>query len=101
MNPTANRAIHHRPAAYPVAVVFFALLGGLAAFGSIGLIVGPLVVSMFLSLLQMYHRDFSPHKHDVPDVPGSDVVPVDAPDPGQGDAPAEPTDPVEPVEPKP
>lgn len=55
------------------AVVFFALLGGLAAFGSIGLIVGPLVVSMFLSLLQMYHRDFSPQKHENPDLIGTET----------------------------
>ena len=52
------------------AVVFFSLLGGLATFGGIGLLVGPLVVSMFLSLLSMYHRDFSPQKRPVPTVPG-------------------------------
>jgi len=51
-------------------VVFFSLLGGLAAFGAIGLVVGPLAVSMFLSLLTIYHRDFSPQKRGVPDVPG-------------------------------
>lgn len=51
-------------------VVFFSLLGGLATFGAIGLLVGPLVVSMFLALLAMYHRDFSPHKREVPAVPG-------------------------------
>lgn len=52
------------------AVVFFALLGGLAAFGGIGLLVGPLAVSMFLALLTIYHRDFSPQKRGVPAVPG-------------------------------
>lgn len=52
------------------AVVFFSLLGGLATFGAIGLLVGPLVVSMFLSLLSMYHRDFSPQKREIPTVPG-------------------------------
>jgi predicted PurR-regulated permease PerM len=51
-------------------VVFFALLGGLATFGGIGLLVGPLAVSMFLSLLTIYHRDFSPQKRGVPAVPG-------------------------------
>ena len=40
------------------AVVFFALIGGLAAFGIIGLLLGPLVVSLFLALLRMYERDF-------------------------------------------
>jgi predicted PurR-regulated permease PerM len=43
----------------PGAVVFFALLGGLAAFGVIGLLLGPLVVSLFVALLRMYERDFS------------------------------------------
>jgi len=52
------------------AVVFFSLIGGLMAFGGIGLLVGPLAVSMFLALLTIYHRDFSPQKRGVPAVPG-------------------------------
>jgi predicted PurR-regulated permease PerM len=32
------------------AIVFFAFIGGLATFGGIGLLVGPLAVSMFLAL---------------------------------------------------
>lgn len=52
------------------AVVFFALIGGLAAFGSIGLLVGPLVVAFFLALVRMYHRDFTPDDAHVPEVPG-------------------------------
>lgn len=43
------------------AVVFFALLGGLGAFGSIGLLLGPLVVALFLTLVRIYRRDFRPH----------------------------------------
>jgi predicted PurR-regulated permease PerM len=43
----------------PGAVVFFALLGGLAAFGLMGLLLGPLVVSLFVALLRIYERDFS------------------------------------------
>jgi predicted PurR-regulated permease PerM len=39
------------------AVVFFALIGGLGAFGGVGLLIGPLVVSLFLALLRMYERD--------------------------------------------
>jgi predicted PurR-regulated permease PerM len=42
------------------AVVFFALIGGLGAFGGVGLLLGPLVVTLFLSLLRMYRRDFKP-----------------------------------------
>lgn len=46
------------------AVVFFALLGGLAAFGPVGLLLGPLIVSLFLALLRIYERDFAPtHQH--------------------------------------
>ncbi len=48
------------------AVVFFALVGGLAAFGGIGLVLGPLVVAMFLALLRMYQRDYSPHDSSPP-----------------------------------
>jgi predicted PurR-regulated permease PerM len=42
------------------AVVFFALVGGIGAFGSVGLLLGPLVVALFLALLRMYQRDFKP-----------------------------------------
>ncbi|HWM87962.1 MAG TPA: AI-2E family transporter [Kofleriaceae bacterium] len=52
------------------AVVFFSLVGGLAAFGAVGLLVGPLVVALFLALLRMYHRDFSPGEARVPPMPG-------------------------------
>jgi predicted PurR-regulated permease PerM len=41
------------------AVVFFALLGGLAAFGAMGLLLGPLAVALFLAMLRMYQRDYS------------------------------------------
>jgi predicted PurR-regulated permease PerM len=40
------------------AVVFFALLGGLAIFGPVGLVLGPLVVALFLALLRIYARDY-------------------------------------------
>jgi predicted PurR-regulated permease PerM len=42
------------------ALVFFALMGGLGAFGPIGLVVGPLVVAVFLTLVRMWTRDFAP-----------------------------------------
>jgi predicted PurR-regulated permease PerM len=34
----------------PGAVIFFALLGGLAAFGPVGLVAGPLVVAFFIAI---------------------------------------------------
>jgi predicted PurR-regulated permease PerM len=36
------------------AVVFFALLGGLAAFGPVGLVAGPLVVAFFIAISRTY-----------------------------------------------
>jgi predicted PurR-regulated permease PerM len=53
------------------AVVFFSLMGGLMAFGTIGLLLGPLVVAMFLALLHIYHRDYTPDDSRVPEVPGT------------------------------
>ena len=38
------------------AVVFFALVGGLVAFGTIGLILGPLIVSFLLTLVRLRER---------------------------------------------
>jgi len=52
------------------AIVFFALVGGIATFGAIGLLLGPLVVALFLALVRMYHEDFSPDQRQIPAVPG-------------------------------
>jgi predicted PurR-regulated permease PerM len=52
------------------AVVFFSLIGGLAAFGGIGMLLGPLVVAFFLALLRIYHRDYTPGDPRVAPVPG-------------------------------
>jgi predicted PurR-regulated permease PerM len=35
-------------------LLFFAVLGGIQAFGLIGLIAGPLVVTFFLTLVEIY-----------------------------------------------
>jgi predicted PurR-regulated permease PerM len=42
------------------AVVFFALLGGLAAFGPVGLLIGPLAAALFVAILRIYRRDYGP-----------------------------------------
>lgn len=41
-------------------VLFFALIGGLAAFGVTGLLLGPLAIALFLALLRIYRRDYGP-----------------------------------------
>lgn len=61
------------------AIVFFSLIGGLATFGAIGLLVGPLSVALFLAVLRIYHRDYTPGDARVPRVPGL---------PGSGGAPS-------------
>ncbi len=40
------------------AVVFFALIGGLGAFGPIGLILGPLAAAFLVATLRFYRRDY-------------------------------------------
>lgn len=40
------------------AVVFFALLGGIAFFGPAGLLIGPLTAALALTLVRIYRRDF-------------------------------------------
>jgi len=39
------------------AVIFFTLLGGLAAFGPLGFLLGPLTVAFLLAVIQMFRRD--------------------------------------------
>jgi predicted PurR-regulated permease PerM len=39
-------------------LVFFALLGGLAVFGGVGLVLGPLVLTFLVSVVEIYRREF-------------------------------------------
>lgn len=57
------------------AVVFFSLVGGLATFGAIGLLLGPLAVAMFLALVRMYHRDYSSKDSRLPELSGELINP--------------------------
>jgi predicted PurR-regulated permease PerM len=41
----------------PIGIVFLALLGGVAAFGVIGLVLGPLVVTFLIAALRIWRRD--------------------------------------------
>jgi predicted PurR-regulated permease PerM len=62
------------------AVVFFALFGGLAAFGVVGLLLGPLSVAVFISILRIYQRDYGP-KRPTPAAPAPETVSAPAPGP--------------------
>ena len=48
------------------AVVFFALLGGLAVFGTVGLLIGPLIVAFFLALFRLRQRAIGRAKPPLP-----------------------------------
>jgi predicted PurR-regulated permease PerM len=39
-------------------LVFLSVLGGLQAFGFLGVLLGPLVVALFVSFLSFYRREF-------------------------------------------
>ena len=42
----------------PAIPLLFAVLGGLEAFGFIGLVIGPLVFSLLMSIIDIYKRSF-------------------------------------------
>ncbi|WP_338869069.1 AI-2E family transporter [Myxococcus stipitatus] len=68
----AKRGMHQHGA-----IVFFSLLGGLAAFGTVGLLLGPLIVAFFLALVRIHERDYG-RNHPAPDspsTPGRDRTP--------------------------
>src|SRR5574341_545071 len=44
-------------AVHPV-VIFFAFIGGLAAFGPVGLLLGPLAVAFLIAVVRLYRRDY-------------------------------------------
>lgn len=45
-----------RGVAFPVSAVFFALLGGLAAFGPVGLVAGPLTLAFGVAIVNAWHE---------------------------------------------
>jgi predicted PurR-regulated permease PerM len=46
-------------------LVFFSVLGGLLLFGVIGLVLGPMVLALLLSLLEVYRLHFVHHDDDI------------------------------------
>lgn len=46
----------------PVGIVFLALLGGVAAFGLVGVVLGPLVVTFLIAALRIWRRDQEEHE---------------------------------------
>ncbi len=42
----------------PVILLLFSLLGGLAAYGLIGLFIGPVILGLLLTALEIYEQDY-------------------------------------------
>lgn len=78
-------------------LLFFALLGGLATFGGIGLVVGPLALTFLVTVLNMYRREFGPPSAtataSAPTTPPRPPAPAapEKPAPAAGKAPDRPT----------
>jgi predicted PurR-regulated permease PerM len=53
------RPMFMQGASMSTVVIFFSLLGGLQAFGLVGLIYGPLIFSLALVLFRLYEKEFS------------------------------------------
>ena len=47
-------------------LVFLAILGGMSMFGVLGIIYGPLIVTAFLTLADIYIKEYRPGLHPVP-----------------------------------
>jgi predicted PurR-regulated permease PerM len=58
--PFLMRAILRTSEEIHTGLVFLSLLGGMEMFGLIGLVLGPLMVAFFLSMVRIYERDFRP-----------------------------------------
>ncbi len=56
--PFVLRAILHSSEEIHGGLVFLSLLGGIEMFGLIGVVLGPLMVAFFLSMVRIYERDF-------------------------------------------
>jgi predicted PurR-regulated permease PerM len=46
-------------------LVFLSILGGLSVYGVLGIIYGPLIVTMFLSLAEIYRKSYSEHLAEI------------------------------------
>jgi predicted PurR-regulated permease PerM len=49
-----------RGAQLPVLFLFFSILGGLAAYGMIGMFLGPILLGIFLTAAQIYREEYHP-----------------------------------------
>jgi predicted PurR-regulated permease PerM len=58
------------------AVVFFSLVGGLAYFGPVGLLAGPLIVSFFMAVVSMWKAELGDRRSVVRVAPAESPAPL-------------------------
>jgi predicted PurR-regulated permease PerM len=56
-NVVRPKLVGSRMTMHPL-LVFLSMFGGLAVFGMMGLLVGPLIASIFMAMVRIYRRDF-------------------------------------------
>jgi predicted PurR-regulated permease PerM len=54
----------------PIGIVFLALLGGVAAFGVVGVVLGPLVVTFLIAVLRIWRREQDEREPAAAEPPG-------------------------------
>lgn len=69
-------------------IVFFSTLGGIAMFGAMGFIVGPMLAAVFLTLLDIYSEEFKDDLDGTQTLVTVPVPPLPARTGGEGVAPA-------------
>ncbi len=57
----------------PAIPLLFSVLGGMQAFGIVGLVIGPLVFSLLMTIIGIYKRSFRAKPAGVPDAPAVDL----------------------------
>jgi predicted PurR-regulated permease PerM len=60
-------------------LVFLSMFGGLAVFGMMGLLVGPLIASLFMAMVRIYRRDFLGLAQEAMGVQPSPAPAIEAP----------------------
>lgn len=65
-------------ASLPVLALFFALVGGLACFGFIGVYLGPILLAIAMAAFQIYEEEYQDTKSRIPTIkqggPHSEVL---------------------------
>ena len=71
-----------RDAGMPDYLILLSTLGGLGTFGVSGLVIGPVVAGLFLTVWELFTEEFAPADTALPDVPGDAPAEAAAAEPG-------------------